>query len=333
MDEKINQHYVPKIYQKLFSDTGKSKMVYAFRPHDEYGPSKVKHRSIERIASEDYFYETSEKFKTLSGSQTKYNELENTAFPYEKNQVLVKIINDFEHAEHLSIEITIRLLKLAFDLKRRNPSLLDGNHGYDARERLPILIDAITLRLHTENPLEWPLSRVARIKEKLLFRTNGLNEIPNLEGAFAREFGFADDSNKAELKALEEILGGTIIRSKTDLSYPFISSDNPGFTWSKAGGVHTTGFGFWEEYTFIASPRCALVAIRKPPASQIKTGLHDHQTPKVIVDEINSQTCANCLKYVYGGNESHVNLVRDQLIHLMKSRDLPNGIFKKSRAW
>lgn len=325
-----NQHYVPRSYLKLFSDTGKSKMVYAFRPHDERGPSRVEYKSIKSIASEDYFYETTSEFKKLSGSRTQENEIEKTAFPYE-NSHLKETIKTFESAESISQKNIEDILNLALQLKRRNPSFLDGNHGYNAADKLTPTLSLLTKRFKEKYPTDQ--FHLANLETEVSKRNDILKTLPNLNGAFARDFGLNDYPNIAERKALIELQAGITIRQLASSENPFISSDNPGFTWNRYQGLHTTGLSFWDTYTFIASPKSALFCIKATSLALLTPGLYDIKARNPTIEETNLKTCINSLKHVYGGNEAHVNLVRDQLLQLMKTKDLPNGVFKKSRSW
>lgn len=305
-----NQHFVPRVYQNLFSIKNSPKKVYVFRPHDEGAPSKVASKGTKYIASKQHYYELDEAFNEISGFNVARAEIETTAFPYE-NAALKSVLENFSKPTGIVPRDFLEVATLALLIKNRNPTVLEDDFGYDSSSRIVELFEegkSENLDFALNN---WSIQEIVEGNKRLKNKIHALGNLDNLNEQFKKYMLLQGPSKKSITNHLTEIFQGPVLRLQTSQAYPFISSDNPGFTWTKAGGVQTTGFGNWSEYFFVVSPTTILLSFHPSVKSDLKNkSLSTVAVKPSNVDYINTLTCWNASQYVFGSDKAILEKTR-----------------------
>ena len=310
-----NQHFVPRAYQHLFCLRNRPKQVAAFRPHDQYGPSRVENKGTKHIASIEHLYEVDKNFQKIYGETVEDGEIETRAFWYE-SQALVDIFTRFSGAD-ITWDTFIEVASIAALLKLRNPTTLRDDFGFDIRTRLPQILEQAFNATLDEQLRRWPIDKIVLGRQFLRDKVAALVALENTSLEMKKLQLLKTPFKESTMPMVQEILSGKIHRLSTTKDYPFISSDNPGFTWTKSGGVQTTGFGDWQEYFFVVSPTAALVTFHPSYGNSLTADkMTSIEIPPLHVDYINSLTCWNAFQYVYGSSEDHVERVRERWIRV-----------------
>lgn len=312
--ETKNQHYLPKVFQRLFASRNDSNTIYAFEPKNQYEKLRVRLRSIEETGSKRFYYELSSKFLSAFEYEIKRNAIEDRYKAYE-NSLLSQVCSDFADADPLLPNHLTELAHLAWLLKLRNPSVLEGEFGLDMRELMDRSSQVGTRRTYSsyleeifkdywDQTLNSIDAGYSSIEDRKAFTTEML------------KFSLLRNSDQAgTIEYITQLLSGTAVRYKTSPDYPFVVSDNPGFTWSQKFGIHTTGFRHWEEYYFVVTPTTALVAYHPSTMPEATPRRYTTiQATRDFVDAVNYRSCESAYRFVLCNKKEQLERVRQNFI-------------------
>lgn len=326
MKEPVKQHIVPKAYLKNFSIPGEEGFVYAFKIKAKYPDIKIKKRSVSSICYINDFYTIATKEPLQKRSLTDRYIIEKQAFPYENK--IKGLVEKIEKEKRLnSLEANL-LVKIVLDIKKRNKVMSDFYN------------DESNLRKSLENQLLQARFGLSFHKSK--FKEEGIDIdtiLDNVEKTVLKQFqdegyrldlyreGFLDN---IEGKGFDENLIKLLSNKKffvfkTTPDYPFITSDNPGWTLTNEERHANVSFGNWAIFSFPLSPEMLLVILNKEhdfDAHGITKNIHFINVSKEIVDYENFATVVNSIEMIISNNMDTLVDLQNRYRHHFFSPDV-----------
>lgn len=255
MNEPKKQHYVPQVYLKRFSFDNVGNL-YTLK-HKSSFPSKVKKYNKSAICFEEnrFRFNNDEIIKNLN--ITDLNVIEKTVFKYEESE-LESLFDKIDHRKKITSSEYNKLLQILLDIKSRNPFF---SNQYLSQPTESKYIDDQTKQLKDE---AIAFCKAYGIDEEIVYR------------AAKRAKEVFDDENYRFNSYLNSLLNHNQIREEvismisnwnpvvfyTDYENPFITSDNPGFTFNKNDKLYNTHFSIIDAFVFPISPK-SLLCLRK----------------------------------------------------------------------
>lgn len=310
--EPIQHHYVPKVYLKNFSCDSNGN-IYRLDIKLPFGNVTPKLSHINRVCKEDNFYkiETKELLSRYNLQDPYF--IEKKAFDYE-NSFLNRISEKLSKKRAVSNRDAKRLIKTLLSIKRRNKSFKEAYHNSD-------LVKGVTEKNIQELKLKAELS-----KDK--FSEHGVDIIQiadRVEGwmnemMFKKEYitdmyreGFILDLNseEREKELIEQLSALKFFVFQTTPDYPFITSDNPGFTVTPDEKIVNTGFSDWSVFSFPINPQLLFIVMngQRDEHDVIMKTIHYRYANRQFVDLANKAAVSNCNETVLSHNKEVLNKI------------------------
>ena len=251
--------------------------------------------------------------------------IERYAFPYEESE-LIELLDVLSAGQQSLIQVRYkRLLRILLDIKRRNPAFrniitdaentqaaLDGNLF---KLRKAIARNASLLSTWGVNGTTL-LSKVAQQVTQYIHQPEFRNDL--YRAGFIRSV-----APQRQLDALSSILAdGKAYLLTTTASYPFVTSDNPGFCVTKDGIPEMVNFGErWMSYCFPIGPMAALYISNQRDQYRTFKAVQRVDCRKELVDHVNLSTCLTCSKIVISNSKKTLLGLRSTITALGQRED------------
>lgn len=206
----------------------------------------------------------------------------------------------------------VRVAQLLLSFKLRNPAL---RKTFEDKATAQLLADyRLSLLSHEQSPVRSLLAEMSkrdveesflRIREGLIAFINHQDFATNVHTDGILQFFIG--RNDVVNEVTEYLLSSNWILFETNPDFPFITSDNPGFTFDDNRNPHNLNFGEAEIFCFPLSPIYCLITMGTDLRSN-----EDNTYKKIIafksndelVRKVNYGTFSTCHEYIFSSDEN-----------------------------
>ena len=300
---RLDHHYVPQCYLRKFLPTGLPELYYLSTDVQSY-KRRVRRASPKSVCFEPGLYkiETDEVRKQTPDGDSLF--IERRAFPYEKKEFM-DLIDVLKEGRPSIISVRAkRLVSILMDIKRRNIYVRDA------------LTDAASIEGFKQQYLkevnDWVIAegqtpeveRSAKVHRENLHRKFS-------DERFRRDlFRSALISNidrppQSVLQVLKQVEDYRFEVARTDMSYPLITSDNPGFCLMSDNSVYPLKFSNdMTVFCFPLTPTMLLSLVRPAESRSVFKSITMRKLPPEMVTRFNIATLTTSNHYVYSNSKS-----------------------------
>ena len=301
MSNPKKQHFLPEVYINRFSFDNNGN-VYTFKAKSPFKNVKIKVLNKSQFCYKPNLYTFNDKEK----HPDQYL-LERSKFDYE-HKFLKEICDRIDKRENINSNDAERFIKMLMGIKQRNITINNFLNSKSVIEYLSNRQVNIFRKYLEKYILQLGEYKIEKILEYI---ENEL--IKNMQDLEIR----SDIQNEALLSLIENRneeynqLVKKLTRTKfkiltTSTVNPFISSDNPGFTYQGKDRICNMLFGSAKLFIFPISPESALyidLTDTEPFEPIIKRILYTKVSDEMI-ELINSSTVVNCNELIFSINET-----------------------------
>lgn len=268
MSSAKKHHYVPQAYLKYFCANRKQKNFYSVSIKSAF-PSKVKPVNTDGVCYENHLY-TIQKQDTLRHYSLNDDlHIEKNIFRYEHKQI-DQIFELFEKQNsEIPRSVAENLISIYLDFKRRNPVFRESFKNVNLVSKI---FDKQVETFHEQRETIEKVSGKSFESFFIDLKQKFIGEEGRLEELHKRALIDNDVNGNESIEAVAKALFGLkfIILIAPSNSY-FITSDNPGFTYSLDEGgrerYYNLDFGNFHGIGFPLTSRMALIVGQNDPAS------------------------------------------------------------------
>lgn len=308
--EKRKHHYVPQVYlQRFCLNIEGDIFTYKSKPFVEYNKVKIFNKSA--ICYEKNLYRFSNKLNIIWQDSENLNIIEDGCFGYESHR-LTEIFDKIESRNTLFESELADLIKIIVSIKSRNPAILEVSKSYDFEigfdKQLEQIMPVIERsQIPSEKKIEL-IESLKKFKQKVV-------ESSNIQEDLFRVGVLWNDSKPGNItqQVIDYLKESKLYILRTDVSCPFITSDNPGFTLDAAENVYNTNFIFARYFFFPVSP-LTMICIdfnEKYSDQLIQRSFPVIRIGPEVVLQLNVGTMRNCNEKVLSNSEDQLNILRN----------------------
>ena len=310
----VNQHFLPITYLKRFGNSFNRIYTLATKvSHPRRKAPFIESKSPKSVCSPpDHFTLVDAKSRERLGVsdplviEDKYNAIAENKY----GKLLDKLISG---QGYLTSEEARDFIFALLSFKQRNPVMRSA------------LIEPDEVRKVLDKRFDELLAMRELIEADLKEGTDFDAFMARLRTELEERFAYPNMANEMQARSIIETYEtqGTVVHQVADallacpwmllqtaLSYPFITSDNPGFSIDPKGQVHNLAFSHSKTFWFPLTPEYVLSILVRPNVDVVLENTIYHQVAdSTIVDEINQATFKNSYQEVFSNDETALQRV------------------------
>lgn len=295
MSNPYKQHFLPESYIQNFSFNSEGD-VYGLKIKSPYPNKRIKTWNKSQICYKPHIYT----IKSNDKIDDKYF-IEKEKFDYE-NSFLKAITSKIENKVKITFEEKRELVKMILSIKHRNKKMYDL---FKSEKNIQGMVRASTDQINSWMPKNTDKDsedKILKFKNYIIEKIEDDARNPDKISDMANlsMVQFVDENNPHFSSIIDSLLLKKFIVLHAAQGWPFISSDNPGFTVHHGSRISDMHFGSADYFFFpISTSSTLIIDVKQKDSHKMDSRLEHQMVDSKRVNQINEATIENCIELIF----------------------------------